>query len=54
MIVRVVDNVGRPVLGLKPEDFRVRVGSKPDRHCCTSYVPPLPGAGGAMGEGDRG
>jgi len=28
MIVRVVDNAGRPVLGLKPEDFRVLVGKR--------------------------
>lgn len=26
MVVRVVDTWGRPILGLKPEDFRVRVG----------------------------
>ena len=28
MIVRVVDNLGRPILGLKPEDFRVLVGKR--------------------------
>jgi len=28
MVVRVVDTWGRPILGLKPEDFRVRVGKK--------------------------
>lgn len=28
LIVRVVDNAGRPVLGLKPEDFRVLVGKR--------------------------
>lgn len=28
MIVRVVDGAGRPVLGLKPEDFRVLVGKR--------------------------
>jgi VWFA-related protein len=28
VVVRVVDTWGRPILGLKPEDFRVRVGKK--------------------------
>ena len=28
MVVRVVDTWGQPILGLKPEDFRVRVGKK--------------------------
>ncbi len=28
MVVRVVDTWGRPILGLKPEDFRVRLGKK--------------------------
>ncbi|HKI01319.1 MAG TPA: hypothetical protein VKK31_05020 [Thermoanaerobaculia bacterium] len=28
MVIRVVDTWGRPILGLKPEDFRVRVGKK--------------------------
>jgi len=28
MVVRVVDTWGRPILGLKPEDFRVRMGKK--------------------------
>ncbi|MBW8876377.1 MAG: hypothetical protein JF614_15525 [Acidobacteria bacterium] len=28
VVVRVVDDWGRPVLGLKPEDFRVRVGKR--------------------------
>jgi len=28
MVVRVVDTWGRPILGLKPEDFRVRIGKK--------------------------
>lgn len=28
MVLRVVDTWGRPILGLKPEDFRVRLGKK--------------------------
>lgn len=28
MVIRVVDTWGRPILGLRPEDFRVRVGKK--------------------------
>ena len=28
MVIRVVDTWGRPILGLKPEDFRARVGKK--------------------------
>lgn len=48
VVVRVIDTWGRPILGLKPEDFRVRVGKKEIPVVALDWIgegePPVPTA----------
>lgn len=53
MVVRVVDTWGNPVLGLQPQDFRVRVGPREVPVAALDWISADDAVGGEVGEGER-